>query len=120
MKTLRYLLIMSIVALAIPSFSQNVITNDEVFVTITGETSREELGTLRTQLQAVGIDFQYFPGFNSERMLMGIKIIVKADEAHTGTADNQMLSAPQQKIQFHMTKVDGAITTWCVGTCEEE
>jgi len=119
MKYLRYLLILSVVALALPSFSQNVITADEVFVTITGETSREELGALRTQLQQVGVDFQYYPGFNSERKLMGAKVVFTADAEHTATAENQQLSSPTEKLQFHMTKADGVITLWCVGTCED-
>ena len=59
MKTLRVLFMLCIVALTLPSVAQNIITNDEVFVTISGETTREELAEIRQQLLQAGIDFQY-------------------------------------------------------------
>jgi hypothetical protein len=110
---------MSVVAFTIPSFAQNIITNDEVYVTITGETTREELGALREQLLTVGVDFKYYPGFNSDRKLMSIRVEFTADADHVGTGDNPAISAAGQKLQFHMKKENGAITTWCVGTCEQ-
>ncbi|MDZ4823526.1 MAG: hypothetical protein SH856_08710 [Flavobacteriales bacterium] len=119
MKTLRIFLTLTVMFTGLSVFSQNIITENEVHVVITGETSREDLSQLRAQLHAVGVDFQYTPTFNSDRMLMGIEAKVILGESN-GTGTNAMLSAPGEYISFKLSKQEGSpFVLDCIGKCEE-
>lgn len=100
-------------------FAQNTITADAVNVTITGETSREQLWQLRQDLQAQGIDFQYTPRFDNNRKLIGIEYSVKrADGTVLGTASNNQMMNPNASSKIILTKENNKFEATCIGTCE--
>lgn len=79
MKTLRLIIASVALFAGLNSNAQKTISQELVNVTITSETSREELMYLRQDLQAVGVEFDYSPRFDNNRRLMGIDFSVKGE-----------------------------------------
>ena len=99
-------------------FAQNVITSDNISITINGTTTREQLWQLRQDMQVQGIDFQYTPRFDNERKLISIQYTVKrADGTLLGTAGNDQLANPAQNSKIVLTKENDKFVSTCVGNC---
>ncbi|MFZ4785541.1 MAG: hypothetical protein ACOYLH_08690 [Flavobacteriales bacterium] len=100
-------------------FAQNTITADEVNITITSETSREQLWQLRQEMQVQGIDFLYTPRFDNNRKLIGIEYTVKrSDGTVLGTASNNQLMNPNASSKIILAKQNNKFEATCIGTCE--
>jgi len=109
MKTLR--LIIATVALfsGLNSIAQNTISQELVDITISSETTREELMYLRNDLQAVGVNFDYSPVFDGNRHLIGIDFTVKGE----GFDNSYSLPkfAPDQAVHMNINRQSGAAPT---------
>jgi hypothetical protein len=105
MKTLR--LVIATVALfaGLNSFAQNTISQELVDITISSETTREQLMYLRNDLQAVGVTFDYSPTFDGNRHLTGIEFTVKGE----GINGEYKLPAfaPNQAVHVNIVRQNG-------------
>lgn len=119
MKTLKSIITVLALFVSVSAFSQNVITSENVKVTINGETSRQDLALLRKDMLAVGVDFQYQPSFDQNRRLTAIQYNVKrsSDSAVLGETSQENLSDPSVKSVFHLVKTGEVFTTQCFGHC---
>jgi hypothetical protein len=79
MKTLRLIIASVALFAGLNSSAQNTISQELVNVTISSETSREDLMYLRKDLLAVGVNFDYSPTFDNNRRLMSIEFSVKGE-----------------------------------------
>jgi hypothetical protein len=79
MKTLRLIIASVALFAGLNSFAQNTISQELVNITISSETTREDLMYLRNDLQAVGVNFDYSPRFDGNRHLVGIDFTVKGE-----------------------------------------
>jgi hypothetical protein len=106
MKSLRILLTAICVTAGLSLFAQNTITQELVNISISGETTREELMYLRNDLQQVGVNFEYSPRFDGNRHLVGIEFTVKG----TGFESSYNLEqfAPNQAVQVNITRTPGS------------
>ncbi len=101
-KTIFTLLFMTV---GFAAFSQNIITTTDAQISITGQTTREELSQISRDLKAQGIVFKYWPTFNSNRQLTGLSFEVNAnDGALTGTGAHTTLSNPSAILRIHINK----------------
>jgi hypothetical protein len=81
-------------------FAQSSSTID---VTISGQTSREQLAQLRRDLHAQGIVFNYAPQFDNERHLTGIRYkVATADNIQIGEGSHEALQQPGANVTFHV------------------
>lgn len=121
MKILRIALVAAACFTGSVAFSQNIVTNQQVQVTINGTTSREDLGNLRYQLEAIGIEFHYSPSFDNERKLTGIhyKLRYVGQETFFTEQDQQGMQTQHTFTKFQLNKVNNAWNFVCAGTCNE-
>ncbi len=118
MKKVRIILAALAILMGGSLFAQNVITSDNISITINGTTTREQLWQLRQDMQVQGIDFQYTPRFDNERKLISIQYTVKrADGTLLGTAGNDQLANPAQNSKIVLTKENDKFVSTCVGNC---
>jgi hypothetical protein len=118
MKKVRIIIAALAILMGGSLFAQNVITSDNISITINGTTTREQLWQLRQDMQVQGIDFQYTPRFDNERKLISIQYTVKrADGTLLGTAGNDQLANPAQKSKIVLTKENEKFVSTCVGNC---
>lgn len=118
MKKVRIIIASLAILMSGSLFAQNVITSENISITINGTTSREQLWQLRQDLQAQGVDFQYTPRFDNERKLISIQYTVKrADGTLLGTAGNDQLANPSQNSKIVLTKENDKFVSTCVGNC---
>ena len=118
MKKVRIIIAALAILMGGSLFAQNVITSDNISITINGTTTREQLWQLRQDMQVQGIDFQYTPRFDNERKLISIQYTVKrADGTLLGTARNDQLANPAQNSKIVLTKENDKFVSTCVGNC---
>ena len=118
MKKVRIIIAALAILMGGTLFAQNVITSDNISITINGTTTREQLWQLRQDMQVQGIDFQYTPRFDNERKLISIQYTVKrADGTLLGTAGNDQLANPAQNSKIVLTKENDKFVSTCVGNC---
>jgi hypothetical protein len=116
MKSIRTILAAFFVIAGLAASAQNTITANEAHVTITGQTTREQLAQLRADLHAQGMDFQYSPVFNGNRQLESISFTVKANDGQlTGTGDHKTLQNPVATLTFHVNKSAGTFSVDVAG-----
>ena len=106
MKLLRMLLTAACVVAGLSMFAQNTITQELVNISISAETTREELMYLRNDLQQVGVNFEYSPRFDGNRHLVGIEFTVKGEGFESSYNLEQF--APNQAVQVNITRAAGA------------
>lgn len=93
-------------ALCLSVFSQ--ITDQEAHLTITGNTTREELGVMAQNCHAHGFDFRYQPQFDAQRRLAGIKYtFTTADKSVKGEGEHMTLHAEGASLVLHLNKTKG-------------
>jgi ABC-type hemin transport system substrate-binding protein len=121
MKIIRIALVAAACFTGSIAFSQNIVTNEQIQVTINGTTSREELGNLRYQLEALGIEFHYLPQFNNERKLTGIHYKLRhiGQETYFTEQDQQGMQTQHTYTKFTFNKVNNQWNLVCAGTCTE-
>ena len=108
MKTLRSFLVAAALTVGSSVMAQNIVTSNEVNLTLSSTTTREQLFQLRNEMIAQGLDFQYTPRFDANRTLIGISYSVRTT---TGGAivcqsnDNVNLTASSAHI--HLVKQNG-------------
>ncbi len=118
MKKVRIIIAALAILMGGSLFAQNVITSDNISITINGTTTREQLWQLRQDMQVQGIDFQYTPRFDNERKLISIQYTVKrADGTLLGTAGNDQLANPAQNSKIVLTKENDKFVSTCLGNC---
>jgi len=118
MKKVRIIIAALAILMGGSLFAQNVITSDNISITINGTTTREQLWQLRQDMQVQGIDFQYTPRFDNERKLISIQYTVKrADGTLLGSAGNDQLANPAQNSKIVLTKENDKFVSTCVGNC---
>jgi len=121
MKIIRIALVAAACFTGSVAFSQNIVNNEQVQVTINGTTSREDLGNLRYQLEALGIEFNYHPQFDNERKLTGIhyKLRYIGQETYFTEQDQQGMQSQHTFTKFHLNKVGNNWNLVCAGACNE-
>lgn len=81
-------------------FAQSANTID---ITINGQTSREQLAQLRTDLQAQGVIFSYAPQFDNQRRLISIQYKVStSDNTPIGEGGHSALQQNGANVVFHV------------------
>lgn len=77
MKTLRSLLVAAAIFAGTSGIAQNIVSSNEVNLTLSTSTTREQLFQLRNEMITQGLDFQYTPQFDANRVLIGISYSVQ-------------------------------------------
>ncbi len=103
------------------AISQSVITSTDAQISITGQTTREELSQISRDLKVQGIVFKYWPTFNSNRQLMGLSFEVNANEgALTGAGAHTTLANPNAVLRIHINKTANTCDVEKVGEPSHE
>jgi len=111
MKILRNLLTVLFLTTGIFGFAQNIITDNEANITITGATSREDLMHLRQDLLAQGFDFQYAPQFDAQRKLISMTFTITANNGSlAGSGQHTSLQTTGAKLKFVVNKSANTVT----------
>ncbi len=119
MKKFAFLFVLFLVLTGSSAFAQNIITESQISVTITKDTSREQLWQIHQDLKVQGIDFNYTPRFDSQFKLMSIQYTVKRNDGEVlGTAGNNNLLAPNQRTKITLNKQGNNFVATCIGNCE--
>jgi len=119
MKLIQTLLITGALLLGGSAMAQNIVTAEQVQVTINGSTTRESLAQMRQDLQAVGLEFRYQPQFDNDRHLTGISFMIHdltSGQEFGGASEDNFMN-PSKYTSFRMTKAEGAWATQCFGVC---
>lgn len=121
MNTIKTLLFAVAMMVSTSVFSQNIISATEVKITINGQTTREQLAQIRTDLLGQGLEFRYQPNFDSERHLIGISytVVRNSDAVTLGETSVMQLQNPTMKSTFHLVKTGEVFTSQCFGACNE-
>jgi hypothetical protein len=108
MKTLRSLLVAAALTIGSSVMAQNIISNNEVNLTISSTTTREQLFQLRTDLIAQGLDFQYTPQFDANRNLIGIAYTVRTTTGGLVVCQsNNNVNLTATSAHIHLVKQNG-------------
>ena len=108
MKTLRSLLVAAALMVGTSVMAQNIITSNEVNLTLSTSTTREQLFQLRNEMIAQGIDFQYTPQFDSNRNLIGIAYSVRTTAGGTVVCQsNNNVNLTASAAHIHLVKQNG-------------
>jgi hypothetical protein len=98
--------------------AQSTITPEQINVTITSATTREELASLANQLNAQGILFRYKPQFGSNRTLTGIAYrLYTSSEQQLAQCDMTDLKIQGASAGFRLLKENGQYSVVCAGNC---
>ncbi len=119
MKSIRTLLVAGLMTIGLSSFAQNIVSENDINITINGQTSREELAAYAQQMRAIGVDFLYRPQFDGNRHLIGIEYTLKAGSTIIGTVEQTNLKAAGTQTKFHIVKANGVFTAQCLGVCND-
>ncbi len=78
-------------------------TTGNVDVTISGQTTREQLAQMRKDLQLQGIVFNYAPQFDQERRLLSLQYrFSTTDNAVIGEGSHEALQQPGANVTMHV------------------
>lgn len=84
---------------------------------INGETSREDLMNMRTELLDKGFDFRYTPQFDNDLKLVSITVhMVELEGERKGSYKSTQLQAGQVVRLINSTDPNAAVP-FCVGNC---
>lgn len=112
MKNLVTFLIAIIVSIG--AYSQ--ITASDAHITITGNTTREELGVMAQTCHENGFDFRYQPRFDAQRRLTGISYTLStADKLVKGEGEHMKLQSEGASLVLHLNKTKGTFKEDCKG-----
>jgi len=108
MKTLRSLLVAAALTIGSSVMAQNIISSNEVNLTISSTTTREQLFQLRTDLIGQGLDFQYTPQFDANRNLIGIAYTVRTTTGGLVVCQsNNNVNLTATSAHIHLVKQNG-------------
>jgi len=108
MKTLRSLLVAAALTIGTSVMAQNIITSNEVSLTLSTTTTREQLFQLRNDLIAQGLDFQYTPQFDANRTLIGITYSVRTTTGGLVVCkSNNNVNLTATSAHIHLVKQNG-------------
>ncbi len=118
---MKKLFFAAFLALGATMISQDVVaqSQENIDLTISNETSREQLWEMHESLKEQGINFKYQPEFNQNRVLTGIKVQIVTNDGFEGNFENlNLVDGAQVKIIRNFE--EGAEVPFCVGNCETE
>ena len=108
MKTLRTLLVAASLTIGSTVMAQNIVTSNEVNLTLSTTTSREQLFQLRNDMIAQGLDFQYTPQFDANRILIGISYSVRTTTGGLVVCQsNNNVNLTATSAHIHLVKQNG-------------
>ena len=108
MKTLRSLLVAAALVLGSSVMAQNIVSSNEVNLTLSSTTTREQLFQLRNDMIAQGLDFQYTPQFDSNRNLIGISYAVRTTTGGLVVCQsNNTVNLTASAAHIHLVKQNG-------------
>ena len=108
MKTLRSLLVAAALVLGSSVMAQNIVSSNEVNLTLSSTTTREQLFQLRNDMIAQGLDFQYTPQFDSNRNLIGISYAVRTTTGGLVVCQsNNTVNLTAAAAHIHLVKQNG-------------
>jgi hypothetical protein len=108
MKTLRSLLVAAALIMGSSVMAQNIVTSNEVNITLSSTTTREQLFQLRNDMIAQGLDFQYTPKFDANRNLIGISYSVRATTGGLVVCQsNSNVNLTATSAHIHLVKQNG-------------
>ncbi len=107
--------------LIVSAFNSDVVaqssTEENVNLTISTETSREQLWEMRNDLAEQGINFKYEPKFDNDRVLIGIKVLVQTNDGFNAEYNVEHFSEGQV-VKIIRNYEENASVPFCVGPCE--
>ena len=108
MKTLRSLLVAAALVMGSSVMAQNIVSSNEVNLTLSTTTTREQLFQLRNDMIALGLDFQYTPQFDSNRNLIGISYAVRTTTGGLVVCQsNNTVNLTASAAHIHLVKHNG-------------
>jgi hypothetical protein len=108
MKTLRSLLVVAALAFGSSAIAQNIVSSNEVNLTLSTTTTREQLFQLRSDMIAQGLDFQYTPQFDASRNLIGIAYSVRTTTGGLVVCQsNNTVNLTASAAHIHLVKQNG-------------
>lgn len=118
---MKKLFFAAFLALGATMISQDVVaqSQENIDLTISNETSREQLWEMHEALKAEGINFKYQPQFNQDRVLTGIAVQVQTAEGLEANFENLNL-VDGAKVKIIRNFEEDAEVPFCVGECETE
>jgi hypothetical protein len=115
---MRHLLASILLTFALGLTLDSAAQSQDVNVAISNETSREQLWEIRNDLAAEGLNFEYHPLFNNERVLTGITIKVSNNDGQVLSYEDTTLT-DGEVIKVIRTTGDNDEVNFCVGLCED-
>ncbi|MCB0761870.1 MAG: hypothetical protein KDC12_10140 [Flavobacteriales bacterium] len=115
---IKKLLVAALLTVGATFFAQDAAaqSQENVDISITNETTREQLWEMHESLKAQGIQFKYQPEFNQDRQLIGIQVTVTTEDGFTGSfANNNLVDG--QSVRIIRNYDEGAEVPFCVGNC---
>lgn len=118
---MKKLILAAFLAIGATMISQDAVaqSQENVDISITDETTREQLWEMHQSLKAQGINFKYQPEFNQDRVLTGIKVTVITEDGYNASFENMNL-ADGEAVKIIRNYEEGAEVPFCVGLCSEE
>lgn len=118
---MKKLIFGAFLALGATMISQDVVaqSQENIDLTISNETSREQLWEMHETMKAEGIQFKYQPKFNQDRVLTGIAVQVKTDDGYEANFENLNL-VDGAEIKIIRNFDENAEVPFCVGECATE
>ncbi|MEN9942710.1 MAG: hypothetical protein RLZZ91_711 [Bacteroidota bacterium] len=108
MKTLRSLLVAAALTIGSSVMAQNIVSSNEVNLTLSTSTTREQLFQLRNEMIAQGLDFQYTPQFDANRTLIGISYSVRTTTGGLVVCQsNNNVNLTAAAAHIHLVKQNG-------------
>ena len=118
MKKIKILIASIALFAGIDAAAQNIISADQINVTLNASTSREQLFQIKTDMAAQGVQFNYQPQFNQERVLIAIQYELKDNTGKVlGKLESTSLANPNSNAGFQLNKQNGAFKPSCIGNC---
>jgi|JI10StandDraft_1071094.scaffolds.fasta_scaffold83931_4 ABC-type lipoprotein release transport system permease subunit len=116
MKSIKLIIVALMLMAGVSMSAQNTITATEAHITINGQTTRENLAQIKSDLNAQGIVFNYAPDFDGQRRLVGLRYSVITNNGElTGEGYHKTLQNPNSKVTFHINKTAGTFSEDIVG-----
>ncbi|MFM7309977.1 MAG: hypothetical protein ACKOZY_05165, partial [Flavobacteriales bacterium] len=101
------------VSLSATIHAQLIVSPESYEWTITGETTREQLGEISKTLYANNFKFAYQPEFDGNRRILSIKYTISNVDtgALLGSGEHQHLTLPQAKLKIVIDRVHNQVTS---------
>jgi hypothetical protein len=103
MKSVKILLLAALTLAFGEMLGQNTVSAETVDVTISGQTTREELALLNKEMRAQGLVFNYIPQFDNDRKLLSLQYkVTTSDNTIIGTGGHEALQTSGAKVRFQI------------------